>query len=487
MTNPVVHITHLSLQYAHDVILNRLDWQIFPGEHWLIGGKSGSGKSSLGKALAGLEKTSGHIQFFFDQSSSLPARALYISNWYQFTNLEGDRNFYYQQRYNKQQRNDTLTVYAELMHYAKEESLCFAEVEKYLSLFDFADFKHAQLIELSSGEHKKLQLIKALWLKPQLLIIDEPYTGLDKASREKLNNFMEGLAAQGVQLLLITNDENLPTCINRFAEIEQGKLKKLSTIQDLSKDNARQWKPLPYFLREKSEATDDVLVRMENITVRYGEKEVLKNINWEVRNGEKWLLQGHNGSGKSTLLSLINGDHPQAYANHIYLFGNRRGSGESIWDIKERLGIISPELHWYFDKSAKVWQAIASGLYDSIGLFRQLSYSQQEKVNQLMDFFELSADKDRLLATLPLGKQRLVLLARTIIKNPPLLILDEPCQGLDYAQTVHFNTVVDELCSYGKTLIYVGHYETQLPNCLENKLILEKGQVKTIEKIAVAI
>lgn len=486
MINPVVHITHLSLQYAHDVILDQLNWQILPGEHWLIGGKSGSGKSSLGKALAGLEKISGNIQFFFDSSSPLPARVLYVSNWYQFTNLEGDRNFYYQQRYNKQQRNDTLTVYAELMHYSKEENLAFEEVEKYLSLFDFLDFKNTQLIELSSGEHKKMQLIKALWLKPQLLIIDEPYTGLDKASRNKLNQFLEELVAAGVQLMLITNDKNIPSCVNRFAEIENGQLKRLSSIQHLSKEVARKRKPLPYFLQEGSKESADVLVHMEKIRVRYGEKEVLKDISWTVRKGEKWLLQGHNGSGKSTLLSLINGDHPQAYANEIHLFGNKRGSGESIWDIKAHLGIVSPELHWYFDKTAKVWQAIASGLYDSIGLFRQLNYEQQQKVIQLMDFFELTPYKERLLTSLPLGKQRLVLLARTIIKNPSLLILDEPCQGLDYVQTEHFNAVVDELCSFGKTLIYVGHYETQLPSCLENKIVLEKGEVKTIQKIAYA-
>src|SRR3546814_2735189 len=105
MTDPVVHIAQLNLQYAGRLVLDQLDWQIHRGEHWLVGGKSGSGKSALAKALAGLEKTSGNVQIHFDHHSSLPARALYVSNWYQFTNLEGDRNFYYQQRYNKQQKN----------------------------------------------------------------------------------------------------------------------------------------------------------------------------------------------------------------------------------------------------------------------------------------------------------------------------------------------------------------------------------------------
>ena len=222
---------------------------------------------------------------------------------------------------------------------------------------------------------------------------------------------------------------------------------------------------------------------MEDVHIRYGEKEVLKGVSWTVRPGEKWLLQGHNGSGKSTLLSLVTGDHPQAYANHIELFGKRRGSGESIWDIKALLGIISPELHWYFDKTASVWQAVASGFHDSIGLFSRLTYSQEQQTRQLLDFIGLTADKDRLITALPLGKQRMALLARTMVKNPPLLILDEPCQGLDQRQTAYFNAVVDELCAFGKTLIYVGHYETQLPTCLDRKLVLERGEVKAIEEI----
>jgi molybdate transport system ATP-binding protein len=222
---------------------------------------------------------------------------------------------------------------------------------------------------------------------------------------------------------------------------------------------------------------------MKNVNIRYGEKEVLKNVNWEVKAGEKWLLQGHNGSGKSTLLSLINGDHPQAYANDIHLFGHKRGSGESIWDIKKRIGLISPEFHWYFDHSATVWESIASGFYDSVGLFQQIPYSKKVQLEEVIEYFDLKQDKNELLKTLPLGKQRLVLLARTIIKNPQLLILDEPCQGLDQQQTQHFNQLVNELSNNGMTMIYVGHFETQLPTCIEKRILLENGEVKVVETI----
>lgn len=475
--NPVAHITHLNVQYAGQAVLSDFNWNIYPGENWVIGGKSGTGKTSLAKAIVGEEKATGEITFHFKEHSACPPRAYYVSNWYQFTNLEGDRNFYYQQRYNKFQKNDTLTVYADLIHFGQKNDLRYAEAEPILHALGFENCKDTQLIELSSGEHKKLQLVQALWLNPQLLIIDEPFTGLDKQSRSNLLDLFNEISDKGTTLILITNDSQLPSCINRFAEIENGRLKVVEQAKDLSKDNVREKKPLPYFLQQEPETTSQNIVELKNVSVRYGDKVVLKNVSWKVKAGEKWLLQGPNGSGKSTLLSLLNGDHPQAYASDIWLFGTKRGSGESIWDIKEKVGIISPEMHWYFDRNATVWHTVASGFYDSIGWFMEVKYEEKKRMEQLLDFFDLLPYKDQLLHTLPLGKQRLTLLARTIIKNPPLLILDEPCQGLDVAQTTHFNAVVDELCAHGNTLIYVGHYESQLPSCIEHKFILEKGEV----------
>jgi len=243
-------------------------------------------------------------------------------------------------------------------------------------------------------------------------------------------------------------------------------------------------KRVPAFLAEApvSSSADEV-IRMIDVNISYGDKQVLKNINWEVKTGEKWLLQGPNGSGKSTLLSLLSGDHPQAYANNFYLFGHKRGTGESIWDIKRKIGLISPELHWYFDPSATVWQSIASGFYDSSGLFCEPGSTKHGQVNELVDYFGLTPYKNVLMNELPLGKQRLALLARTIIKNPELLILDEPCQGLDQQQTIHFNKLVDDLCKQGTTLIYVGHFEAQLPECIEKRILLENGEVKAVENI----
>ena len=483
MTEPVAHIDNLTIQYPNNVVLNSLSWSIKKGENYVIGGTSGSGKTTLAKAIAGLIPSNNAVQLNFDNNLPLPAKVVYISNWYQFTNLEGDRNFYYQQRYNHHQGHDTLTVKAELEHYAQKEKLDFSAIEERIAAFGFEDVQSSQLIELSSGEHKKLQLIRGLWAKPQLLIIDEPYTGLDKNSRIVLNKWLDDLVAEGVQLILITNDNHLPHSINSFAHIVNGKLEKVTSQSEFARDEKRQRKELPAFLREFPQTQYDTIAEMNNIHIRYGEKVVLKDVSWKVNVGEKWLLQGPNGSGKSTLLSLINGDHPQAYGHDLSLFGNKRGSGESIWDIKQKIGIISPEMHWYFDQNATVWHTIASGFYDSIGWFIDVKFHEKKQIEELLEFFDLTDVKHQNLNNLPLGKQRLAMLARTIIKNPPLLVLDEPCQGLDNDQAKYFNDVVDELAEYGKTLIYVGHYESQIPSCLEHRIVLEKGEVKAIENI----
>src|SRR5688572_13384763 len=116
---------------------------------------------------------------------------------------------------------------------------------------------------------------------------------------------------------------------------------------------------------------------MKKVSVQYGDKIILDEVNWKVMKGERWLLSGPNGAGKSTLLSLITADNPKAYANSIFLFGKKRGSGESIWDIKKKIGFISPELHLFFDQGTSCFDVIASGLFDTIGLFRQLSAAQQ--------------------------------------------------------------------------------------------------------------
>jgi molybdate transport system ATP-binding protein len=217
---------------------------------------------------------------------------------------------------------------------------------------------------------------------------------------------------------------------------------------------------------------------MKNVSIHYGDKTIFKNLNWEILRGEKWLLKGRNGAGKSSLLNLISGDHPQAYSNEIYLFGKRRGTGESIWEIKQKTGYVSAELHAYFDKQICCFEAIASGFFDTMGLFKKLTNEQHKIILQWLDFLHLSSHVyNKPLLEFSTGVQRLIFLARALVKNPPLLILDEPCQGLDFQQRDSFISLIDEICSAAdKTLIYVTHEEEDVPACIQKVLHLGAGK-----------
>jgi molybdate transport system ATP-binding protein len=220
------------------------------------------------------------------------------------------------------------------------------------------------------------------------------------------------------------------------------------------------------------------IINMNNVHVQYGDKVILDQINWQVLPGERWALLGPNGAGKSTLLSLINGDNPQAYANDIVLFDKKRGTGESIWDIKSKIGFVSPELHQYFPADNSCLQVIESGYYDTLGLFRPSSKTKAETALRWMKALEIEKYTRVSLKNIPASAQRLCLLARALIKNPHLLIFDEPCQGLDTHQQHHFKALVDTICRLSNvTLIYVTHYEQEIPESVTKVLRLDKGKM----------
>lgn len=469
-----VRIEHVNLKIRNRVVLADLSWQIAKGEQWLLNGPSGSGKTMLAKAIAGLGRASGQIKVHYDSTSKLPASTLFVPQWFQFKDKQGGSSFYFQQRFNSADAENTISVWESLLEYAARIHHSEEAAKALLNTFGLWSRKDAPIIQLSSGEHKKLQLIKALLYRPQFLILDNPYTGLDVQTRACLNEQLDLACGAGMQLLIVSNDAAIPGGINRYASLMDGKLMTSNEPITVMQHPNLDYK-LPDFLQDAPTLACDELVSMKNVSIRYGEKQVLKGLTWRLKPGEKWLLKGHNGSGKSTLISLLTGDNPQAYAQEIVLFGRKRGTGESIWDIKKQIGFISPELQWYFEPGSTVFQAVASGLFDTTGLFRKLSLQQTEKTNQLLTLFGLQTEPNDLLTQLPLGKQRLALLARAIIKNPPLLILDEPCQGLDEAQTSMFNRLVELLCSTNRSLIYVNHFEHALPDFLSHELVLEEG------------
>ena len=336
---------------------------------------------------------------------------------------------------------------------------------------------------------RKVLIARALIKSPKLLILDEPFAGMDTGSRENLTESVSELMRQGLQVVLVTHRANeiFPLisnvlCIKDGRVLIQGKRRDVLTIENLKRlYDVKKLNSRPPINRNRPAAVkitlseQSILVEMRNVSVKYGNVPVLNNLNWTVRRGENWAVIGPNGSGKTTLLSLITGDNPQAYANEIYLFGKRRGSGESIWDIKTRIGMISSEFQTRYRRDITVYDAVASGIFDSVGLYRNLDSEHRNQVDNWVEFFGISHIADKKFTRISYGERRMVLLARSMVKSPELLVLDEPCQGLDQRNRKLFMGLIEMIGRNTDTnLLYVTHYRDEIPLCINRVLNLRK-------------
>ena len=241
----------------------------------------------------------------------------------------------------------------------------------------------------------------------------------------------------------------------------------------LSEEKRKAILELPY---KDNQYNAENVVRLNKVSIRYGERTILRDLDWTVKCGEKWALSGENGAGKSTLLSLVCADNPQSYACDITLFDRKRGSGESIWEIKKHIGYVSPEMHRAYLKNIPAIDIVASGLHDSIGLYKRPKEEDREVCLFWMDVFGVKELADRSFLQLSSGEQRLVLLARAFVKDPELLILDEPLHGLDLYNRRLVKDVIETFCRReNKTMIMVTHYKEELPECITNSLYLVRN------------
>jgi molybdate transport system ATP-binding protein len=339
---------------------------------------------------------------------------------------------------------------------------------------------------LSTGEMRKVLIARALIPSPRLLILDEPFDGLDLQTRTQMAHCINTLMNGKQQVVLVTHriTEVLPN-ISHVLGIREGKVqfqgeraRMLTPVQIerlFSPQKAPADAPLPVPLPADPELypIPDVLIEMRATTVKYGDVTILENLNWKMNAGENWAITGPNGAGKTTLLSLIAGDNPQAYANEIYLFGQRRGSGESIWDIKKQLGIVSAEFQIRYRKPITAADVILSGFFDSVGLYHQGTQAQKEIAEQWIEVFQIKHLAQQKFRMLSYGERRMVLLARAMVKFPLLLILDEPCQGLDRNNRQKILNLVEYIGRHGRTsLLFVTHHAEEIPDCITRILRL---------------
>jgi len=428
------------------------------GQHWCVTGATGSGKTTLLKTLAGhLHAAGAVIDFpYLEALRAASAEKRYLSDMIAYVSQEVQipagyvEDLYYQRRFQAAEQDDIPTTRDILLKAAKNDETDLQDAARLMHLTDLLD---QPFVQLSNGQSRRLMIALALVRRPRLLILDNPYTGLDQQTRLELNEVLRSLTGEGIHIFMAAHEHELRTIgfITNVLHFE-------------SRDSIESEETFPVLLQENVQtlAPDATVIELVDTHVTYGDKVVLKSLNWKVNARDRWVVKGPNGSGKSTLLTLIFADHPQAYANTMYLFGHKRGTGESIWDIKKRIGYFSPELLRYYELQVTALEAIASGENDIVGQVGFISEARRERVAALASWLGITSLLPVRLHELSAGQQKIVLLARAMIKNPPLLILDEPLQGLDLNWRAHLRKKIDQFAR-NKALLYVTHDEEEIP------------------------
>jgi molybdate transport system ATP-binding protein len=498
MNTALLSIDQATLKLGDTTVFSDLNFTVSRGENWAVIGESGSGKSALLQIIAGkLHISAGIIHYYFHQDylkehhsndAHLTFHKLigFVEPRHHFRNLSNTSDFYYQQRYNSSDSEDALTV-EEYLGSIKQysETPGYWDLPRVMQRLNLDVLKSKQLIKLSNGETKRLLIAAALIKNPVILLLDNPLTGLDVQTRAEFNQIIADINSSGITVIMATSPFEIPDAITHIAVLKDGAISRQIPAKDFDSSafagadkGSLDLDELFALLNINPIPSYEWIARMNNVNITYGEKEILKNVDWQIRQGDRWALLGPNGAGKSTLLSLVNADNPQAYANDIILFDRKRGSGESIWDIKSKTGFVSPELYQYFPTDNSCLQVIESGFYDTMGLFRPSDPKKSTIALRWMKALEIDRYARVLLKNIPASAQRLCLLARALIKNPTLLIFDEPCQGMDLHQQLHFKMLVDTICKLSNvTLIYVTHYQNEIPDSVDQVLRLDKGKV----------
>lgn len=436
-------------------------------------GANGSGKTSLAKALAReLVIASGQV------SIDVNLDIARISFEKQVNIIEEDFKL----------RNSDNASESELYGITSRqllESTCRSSPEVMKALCDRLDI--TKLLDfpyhvISSGEGRKVMIARAILANKNVVIMDAPFDGIDVQTRRDLMSiFYELYESNRLVVLIVNRYDEIPEFAQHIGIISDCELIKFGTRQQMLAD-------LEFMQLKNSESIaslavpdapsdapvynfDGPLVEMEDVVVRYMDKVIINHLTMTINRGENWQITGPNGAGKSTLLSLITGDHPQGYSNNLKLFGIRRGSGETIWDIKKKIGFVSPSFHLSYRVNCSVRNVILSGYYDSIGLYEMPGDEKLLLADKWLNVIGLETAANAPFMSLSFGQQRIVLIARALVKHPPVLILDEPLQGLDAVSRLLVKKFVEYLMKSGSTqVLFVSHHKEDAPLGITNIL-----------------
>ena len=477
-TQALLDLADISLVYRALPALKNIDWQYLAGQQWACLGPNGAGKTSLARVICGqatrytgqLDKGATLRQGGIAYVSFEEARALC-----QRDQKRDDSEF-------RADAKDPGTTVRDLLQGAHAPA---AEFNQWVQRLGIGHILDRGLRFISTGEMRKTLLVAAILTHPALLVLDNPLDGLDRATQEEMARIIDQILASETRLLLLCRQaQDIPQGISHVLVLGDGEVVAHGVREAVLSDTgvkALLQPPLPELAalpqpapRPYALPADRPLLALGGVNVRYGELTVLDNVNWVFDRGQHCCVAGPNGCGKTTLLSLVTGDNHKAYGQDITLFGTRRGSGESIWDIKQKYGQVDTQLHLNFARGMRVIEVVVSGFFDTVGLYDDWGDAQRDAAGQWLAALGLGAFEREQFDALSFGLQRMVLLARAMVKSPMILLLDEPTLGLDGHHRRLILRAIDHIAANSDTqVIFVSHSAGEMPACINQLLRFE--------------
>lgn len=455
-------------------VLRNINWTWHEGEQWCCIGPNGAGKSTLAGLISrGLVHGSGEIS----RGSSLSNRALsYVC--FEQQKILCDRDQRLDDSEFRSDASDPGTTVAA----ALGRGLSQAGADQWIERLGVGHILNRGIRFISTGEMRKTLLLRAIFQQPALLILDSPLDGLDRSSQAAMADIIDELLTSDMRLLLLSrNLKDIPAGVTHLLVLDEGSVLAAGPREDVLQrpDVQALMAPPPLELaalpppaqRPYSLEPGEPLLQLRDVSVSYGDTLVLDRVNWTFMPRSHCNIAGPNGCGKTTLLSLVTGDNHKAYGQDITLFGLRRGSGESVWDIKQKFGLVNTQMHLNHSRGMRVLEIVVSGFFDTVGLYDDWGDKQVEIARSWLRALGLGQLAGTPFDTLSFGIQRMVLLARAMVKSPAILILDEPCLGLDAFHTQTILDAVDHIADNSDTqVVYVSHSAGEMPDCINNWL-----------------
>lgn len=474
-TTPLLELQNISYAYRALPVIQDFNWQWLPEQQWACLGPNGAGKTTLAKLIT---RQLVHSSGVIEKSAELQRAGIgYVCFEQQKTLCDRDSKLD-----DSEARADAQDPGTTVQRAICGDAPPHPQFAEWAQRLGITHILQRGIRFVSTGEMRKTLLLKAILSEPALLILDSPLDGLDLASQEEMATLLEQLLASKLRVLLLCRQsDDLPQGITHVLALDRGEILACGERQTVLADPAVDALMNPALPplgqlpaaagRAYTLAAGEPLLALRNVAVKYGDVQVLEDVDWTLNPGQHCCIAGPNGCGKTTLLSLINGDNHKAYSQDITLFGIRRGSGESVWDIKQKYGLLNTQLHLNHVRGMRILEVVVSGFFDTVGLYDDWGDQQRKLAEQWLAALGMEGKEREPFDTLSFGMQRMVLLARAMVKSPVILILDEPCLGLDGHHAKVILRAVDHIAENSDTqILYVSHSAGQTPACINQWL-----------------